>query len=120
MKTYRAVRGLDDDLLTAAGYGDQGAFAMFYDRTVAWVFGVLHHVLGEPARAADATGRVYLHLWRTASGHGRPGQHPGDRRVPVGRSAYCLLLAATGAEITAARARGELPARSASATGDPR
>ena len=74
-------RGATDALLVAAGRGDLSAFATFYDQTAAAVFGLLRAVLGDPARAEQATERVYLHLWRTAA-----------RFDPHGRSAYALLL----------------------------
>jgi len=77
-----------DALLIAAGRGDLDAFATFYDRTAPVVFGLLRGVLGQPARAARATQRVYLQLWRDA---------------PVfdatGPSAYATLLRTARREI---------------------
>lgn len=83
-------RAVTDDLLVAAGRGDLGAFATFYDQTAAVVFGLLRAVLGDPAMAEDATGRVYLHLWRDAA-----------RFDPSGRSAYALLLFTARRELVA-------------------
>ena len=48
-----------DDLLSAAGHGDVSALGAFYDHTAPAVFGLLQCALGEPARAAQATERVY-------------------------------------------------------------
>ena len=53
-------------LLQAAGGGDMGAFAAFYERTASMVFGLLHHALGESAAAERATVRVYVRVWRSA------------------------------------------------------
>lgn len=83
-------RGATDDLLVAAGRGDLGAFATFYDRTAAVVYGLLRTVLGDDASAEQATERVYLHLWRNAA-----------RFDPTGRSAYALLLCTARRELTA-------------------
>lgn len=78
-----------DDLLIAAGRGDRDAFAVFYDRTAAAVFGLLRSVLLDDAATESATRRVYLHLWRNAA-----------RFDPAGRSAYSLLLAIARRELT--------------------
>jgi DNA-directed RNA polymerase specialized sigma24 family protein len=77
-----------DELLSAAGQGDADALGAFYDRTVVVVFGLLRDVLGEPARAEQATLRVYLQLWRTA-----------PRFDPKHGSAYSLLACTAGREL---------------------
>ena len=73
-----------DALLVAAGRGDLNAFAAFYDRTAQVVFGMLHGVLGHPARAERATEDVYLQLWRAA-----------PEFDPVGCSAWAMLMVTT-------------------------
>lgn len=79
-----------DGLLIAAGRGDLGAFATFYDRTAAAVFGLLRGVLGDDdVVARRATTQVYLHLWRNAAGFD-----------PAARSAYALLLLTARRELT--------------------
>ena len=70
-----------DALLVAAGRGDLNAFSAFYDRTAQVVFGMLHGVLGHPARAERATEDVYLQLWRAAPAFD-----------PVGGSAWATLM----------------------------
>lgn len=70
-----------DDLLSAAGHGDVSALGAFYDHTAPAVFGLLQCALGEPARAAQATERVYRQLWRAA-----------PHFDPATGDAYALLL----------------------------
>ena len=55
-------------LLRAAGRGDLDSFAAFYHRTAPVVFNLLQHVLGDSTAAERATVRVYVRVWRTASG----------------------------------------------------
>ena len=77
-----------DDLLTAAGQGDQAAFGAFYDRTVSFVFPLLRGTLGDTRRANEATERIYVRLWRTAP------------RFRAGDECACgLLLAAARQEL---------------------
>lgn len=74
-----------DVLLTAIGRGDLDAFAAFYDRTASTVFGILQ----TGTRSTEqATGRVYLGVWRAA-----PAFEAGRR------SAYATLMAATRREL---------------------
>ncbi|OJY46252.1 MAG: hypothetical protein BGP03_27840 [Pseudonocardia sp. 73-21] len=70
-----------DALLTATGLGDLDAFAAFYDRTAATVFGMLD-------TGTQATERVYLSVWRAA---------PEFR--PSRRSAYATLMMAIRREL---------------------
>lgn len=73
--------GVTDDLLLAAGSGDRGAFAAFYDNTASATFGFLRSMLGESAGAERAAERVYLKMWHAAPGF-----------TPTGRSATSLLM----------------------------
>ena len=59
--------GLADDLLVAAGRGDQDAFAAFYDLTASQVFGLLRGVLGDTSRAENTTTGVYVQMWASAA-----------------------------------------------------
>lgn len=64
-----------DDLvaaLRAIAGGDRGAFAEFYDRTSARVFGLASRVLRNPALAEEITQEVYLQVWTTAAGQFDP------------------------------------------------
>jgi RNA polymerase sigma-70 factor, ECF subfamily len=45
---------------------DRRAFASFYDRTVAFVFGLLLRILGDREAAEEVAQEVYVQLWRTA------------------------------------------------------
>jgi RNA polymerase sigma-70 factor (ECF subfamily) len=77
-----------DDLLTAAGRGDQAAFGAFYDRTVSFIFPLLRGGFGDTRRAGEATERIYLRLWRAAP------------RFRAGDECACgLLLAAARQEL---------------------
>ncbi|MGH3804021.1 MAG: sigma factor [Pseudonocardiaceae bacterium] len=78
----------NDDLLLAAGRGDVGACADFYDRTASVVFGMLRGALGDSAVAEEATSRVYVRLWRTA-----------PRFNPTTRSASSMLMRVTRREL---------------------
>lgn len=55
-----------DELLVEIGRGNRGAFAAFYDQTVARVYGVVRSVLRDPARSEEVTQEVMVELWRTA------------------------------------------------------
>jgi RNA polymerase sigma-70 factor (ECF subfamily) len=46
---------------------DGRAFATFYDRTSAFVFGLLLRVLGDREAAQEVAQEVFLQLWRTAT-----------------------------------------------------
>jgi RNA polymerase sigma-70 factor, ECF subfamily len=70
----RAVRGTPnkagdnaDDLLVAAGRGDEGAFAQLYDALAPSVYGLARRVVRDPARAEEITQDVFLSVWRFAT-----------------------------------------------------
>lgn len=83
--------GLDEHvvpvLLAAVGRGELDALGARYDRTAPLVFGLLRGALGA-RRAAEATERVYLRVWR-----GAPAFDPAHD------SACTLLLRATRREL---------------------
>jgi RNA polymerase sigma-70 factor (ECF subfamily) len=55
------------DLLAAAARGSEQAFATFYDRTSARVYGMVLRVVRDPAQAAEVSQDVYLQIWREAA-----------------------------------------------------
>jgi RNA polymerase sigma-70 factor, ECF subfamily len=55
-----------EGLIQGLAARDQRAFAAFYDRTVAFVFGLLLRILGDRNTAEEVAQDVYLQLWRTA------------------------------------------------------
>lgn len=58
--------------LGAIAGGDRGAFAEFYDRTSARVFGLAARIVRTPALAEEVTQEVYLQVWTSAAGQYDP------------------------------------------------
>ncbi|SEH64956.1 RNA polymerase, sigma-24 subunit, RpoE [Mycolicibacterium rutilum] len=58
-----------DELLRQVAQQDVEAFATFYDRTRARVFGLISRVLRDPGYSEETTQDVYLQVWRTAGGY---------------------------------------------------
>ncbi len=56
------------DLLLAIANGDREAFARFYQRTSAKLFGVILRILPERSVAEDAMQDAYAKIWRNAAG----------------------------------------------------
>lgn len=65
--------------LAAVGAGDREAFAEFYDRTCARVFGLASRILRNPALAEEVTQEVYLQVWTSAARH-----YDADLGSPIG------------------------------------
>jgi len=55
-----------DGLLHRVARRDTDAFADFYDRTRARVYGLVARVLWDPGYSEETTQEVYLEVWRTA------------------------------------------------------
>ncbi len=58
-----------DALLRRVARRDADAFAAFYDRTSARVYGVVIRVLRDSGYSEETTQEVYLEAWRTASSY---------------------------------------------------
>lgn len=56
------------ELLLAVADGDRAAFARFYQRTSAKLFGVVLRILPERSMAEDAMQDAYAKIWRNAAG----------------------------------------------------
>lgn len=56
-------------LLLAVAEGDRAAFARFYERTSAKLFGVVLRILPERSLAEDAMQDAYAKIWRNAAGY---------------------------------------------------
>ena len=55
-----------DHLLRRVARGDHDAFAAVYRQVAAPVYGLVHLIVGDPARAEQVTGDVLTEVWRTA------------------------------------------------------
>lgn len=62
-----ASRGDLDDVLVAAGRGDQEAFAQVYDALGGPVFGLARRVVRDPDRAEEIAQDVFVSVWRFAT-----------------------------------------------------
>jgi RNA polymerase sigma-70 factor (ECF subfamily) len=58
-----------DELLRQVARQDVEAFATFYDRTRARVFGLVTRVLRDPGYSEETTQDVYLQVWRNAGSY---------------------------------------------------
>lgn len=58
-----------DGLLRQVAQRDVDAFATFYDRTRARVYGMVTRVLRDPGYSEETTQDIYLQVWRTASSY---------------------------------------------------
>jgi RNA polymerase sigma-70 factor (ECF subfamily) len=58
-----------DELLRQVAQQDVDAFATFYDRTRARVFGLVTRVLRDPGYSEETTQDVYLQVWRSAQSY---------------------------------------------------
>jgi RNA polymerase sigma-70 factor (ECF subfamily) len=56
-----------DHLLGSVARGDRDAFAAVYDQVAGSVYGLVHRMVGDPARAERVTGDVLTEVWRTAA-----------------------------------------------------
>jgi RNA polymerase sigma-70 factor, ECF subfamily len=58
-----------DELLRQVARQDVEAFATFYDRTRARVFGLVTRVLRDPGYSEETTQDIYLQVWRSADSY---------------------------------------------------
>lgn len=65
-RSDRRLAGLDD-LLVAAGRGDEAAFARVYDQLAGSVFGLARRIVRDPARAEEISQEVFVSVWRFAT-----------------------------------------------------
>ena len=56
-----------DHLLGSVARGDRDAFAAVYDQVAGPVYGLVHRMVGDPARAERVTAEVLTEVWRTAA-----------------------------------------------------
>jgi RNA polymerase sigma-70 factor (ECF subfamily) len=65
----------DEELLVAAGRGDEGAFAALYDRVAPAVYGLVRRVVKDPSMTEEVCQEVLVDAWRTAPRYD-PGRAP--------------------------------------------
>ena len=63
----RPTRSDLDDLLVAAGRGDEAAFARLYDRLAPSVYGLARRIVRDPAIAEEIAQDVFVSVWRFAT-----------------------------------------------------
>lgn len=97
-------------LLARAARGDQAAFAEFYDRTSAKLFGIIVRILVERGEAEDVLQEVYVTVWRKAA------EFDAARASPV---TWAATIARNRA-IDRLRARGSRPVAPLDDAGDVR
>ncbi len=56
-----------DALLQRTARGDQQAFAALYDLLASRVYGLIRHVLRDPAQSEEVTQEVFVEVWRGAA-----------------------------------------------------
>jgi RNA polymerase sigma-70 factor (ECF subfamily) len=56
-----------EKLLSAAGHGDERAFALLYDRLAPAVLGMVSTVVRDHEQSEEVTQEVFVDLWRTAA-----------------------------------------------------
>lgn len=56
-----------EQLLQAAGRGDEAAFGALYDQLGAMIYGIVLRVIVDPAMAEEVTQEVFVDLWRNAA-----------------------------------------------------
>jgi len=57
----------DDRLITLVTQGERDALGALYDRHGKSVFGLVYHLLRDPARAEEVTQEVFLNVWLKAA-----------------------------------------------------
>ncbi len=75
------------ELLLAVADGDRAAFARFYQRTSAKLFGVVLRILPERSMAEDAMQDAYTKIWRNAAGFDARRGSPISWAATIARSA---------------------------------
>lgn len=61
------TRDRADELLRAAGRGDEQAFAELYDLVAPRVYGLARRILRDPAQAEEVAQEAMVEVWRTAT-----------------------------------------------------
>ncbi|MGH3729429.1 MAG: ECF RNA polymerase sigma factor SigK [Micromonosporaceae bacterium] len=101
-----------EDLLSRTARGDEAAFATFYDRTAARVYGLVLRVLRDRGHAEEVAQEVLVEVWRTASRFDR------TRGSAIG---WTMTLAHRRAvdRVRSTQAAGDRERRVAAASSDP-
>ena len=59
----------DEDLISLAGSGDAGAFAVLYDRHSRATYSLVYRMMGERQAAEDLVQDAFLRVWRAAGSY---------------------------------------------------
>ncbi|MBX3326057.1 MAG: sigma-70 family RNA polymerase sigma factor [Nitrospira sp.] len=73
-------------LIALTAQGDQGALAMFYDRTSPQVYGLIFKILGNREAAEEVTLDVYTQVWRQAHTYDHIRGAPGAWLMTLART----------------------------------
>ena len=84
-----------DELLRQVAQRDADAFATFYDRTRARVFGMVTRVLRDPGYSEETTQEIYLQVWRTADSYDPAAGSPLASVRSRSTRSYRLLLSSS-------------------------
>jgi RNA polymerase sigma-70 factor, ECF subfamily len=91
-----------DELLRAAGRGDEQAFAQLYDMVAARVYGLARRIVRDPAQAEEVAQEAMVEVWRTAT---RFDSARGSATSWIFTIAHRRAVDRVRSEQTAARAR---------------
>lgn len=67
VKTSKAERLADEELMPLIGEKDPGAFEIFYDRHGGVAYSLAYRIVGERGAAEDVTQEAFISIWRSGA-----------------------------------------------------
>src|SRR5215475_5312656 len=67
MRTTRAERLADEELMPLIAGRDAGAFEVFYDRHSGIAYSLAYRIVGDRATAEDVTQEAFVSIWRSGA-----------------------------------------------------
>jgi RNA polymerase sigma-70 factor, ECF subfamily len=67
VKTSKAERLADEELMPLIGEKDPGAFEVFYDRHGGVAYSLAYRIVGERGAAEDVTQEAFISIWRSGA-----------------------------------------------------